>query len=318
MIAFLALAGHALLGGTAGARLLRDARWAQRSPRIGVLAWAVLCGSVVASTLLAGLALAAPAWPLGLPLADLLDTCLVLLRDQYATPGGAAVTTLGLGLTVGVVVRAAWSAGRVCWVARVGRRRHRRHLALVAHLDPALDALVFAHRECAAYALPGRPGRVVLTDATVAALGDRQLRAVLEHERAHLRGRHHLALQAAASLRAAFPFVPAFRWAVADVHRLTEMLADDAALRHGDRAALATALVRLAGSSAPAAALGAGGGTALVRAQRLATPVAPLGGLRSLAALVALAALAALPLAVLAAPALAVVSVDYCPVLLPQ
>ena len=48
------------------------------------------------------------------------------------------------------------------------------------------------------------------------ALGD----AVLAHEQAHLRGRHHLVLAAGRILRRAFPWVPAFRWAYEEVTRL--------------------------------------------------------------------------------------------------
>ena len=52
----------------------------------------------------------------------------------------------------------------------------------------------------------GRP--VVLTSAAVEALDDTQLAAVLAHERAHQRGRHHLLVSLAGSLAAAFPRVP--------------------------------------------------------------------------------------------------------------
>jgi len=80
--------------------------------------------------------------------------------------------------------------------------------------------------------LPARSARtVVLTSAAVAALSDDELGAVLDHERAHLRGRHHLAVAAAAALVATMPILPLFRWARTELACLLEMIADDDAAR---------------------------------------------------------------------------------------
>ncbi len=318
MNAALALLGYAFVVGTLGAHLLRKATWPERAPRLGILTWQVMSGSLVASVVLAGLGLALPVWPITLNLAELLDTCVMLLRTQYATPGGALVSTLGLTVTLLVLARGAYCGARASWRARSIQTHQRRQLALVALHHSALDAVVLEHAACAAYCVPGRGGQVVFTTATLAALDDEQLAAVMQHERAHLRGRHHLVILAASSLRAAFPFVPAFRWAEDEVVRLTEMLADDAAARHADRLTLATALVRLAEGATPAGALGAGGQTALTRVKRLATPAAPLGRARGLVAVFGVVLLAVTPLVLSVAPAAAVMSAGYCPVVLPQ
>jgi hypothetical protein len=92
----------------------------------------------------------------------------------------------------------------------------------------------------------------------------KKLLSVLAHERAHLRGRHHLLLRAAEGLHQAFPRVAAFREARRALGRLAEMLADDTASRHSGRLTVATTLVCLAEHSMiPTAALGAGGDSAL-------------------------------------------------------
>lgn len=310
----LALGAYALVVATLGAHLLRRSRWPERAPRLGILAWQALAGSVLASLVLAGLSLALPVWSHDLHLAALLDTCITLLQTQYATPGGAVVSTLGLAAAVLIIGRVAYCFGRSAWVARSGRSAQRSRLAILARRHPGLDVMVLEHGRCAAYCVPGRGGRVVVTTATLEALDDEQLAAVLQHERAHLRGRHHLVIQAASALRAAFPFVPAFVWAEGEVGRLAEMLADDAAVRHTDRLTVATALVRLAGGATPVGALGAGGHTALVRVRRLAAPAEPLGRARVIVTVSAVALVALLPLALTVSPALAAMSADYCPI----
>lgn len=313
----LALGAYALLMATVGAQLLRRSRWPERAPRLGILAWQALSGSVLVSLVLAGVSLALPVWTHDLHLAELLDACVTLLQAQYATPGGAMVSSAGLAVAALVFARTAYHFGRAAWVARAGRSTQRSRLAMLAHRHPGLDVMVLEHASCAAYCVPGRGGRVVVTTATLEALDDAQLAAVLQHERAHLRGRHHLVIQAASALRAAFPFVPAFAWAEGEVGRLAEMLADDAAVRHTDRLTLATALVRLARGAAPAGALGAGGETALARVRRLASPAEPLGRARVIATVSAVALVALLPLALTVSPALTAISADYCPIVFP-
>lgn len=313
----LALGAYALVMGTVGAHLLRRSRWPLRAPRLGIMAWQALVGSMLASVVLAGIGLALPVWTHDLRLAELLNTCIATLQAQYATPGGAVVSSVGLAAAALVSARTAFCLGRAARVARAGRSVQRSRLAVLARCQPGLDAMVLEHGTCAAYCVPGRGGTVVVTTATLEALDGAQLAAVLQHERAHLRGRHHLVIQTASAVRAAFPFVPAFVWAEGEVGRLVEMLADDAAARHTDRLTLATALVRLAGSATPAGALAAGGQTALVRVRRLAAPAEPLGTVRVTATLLMVAAVALVPLALTVSPALVAMSADYCRIVFP-
>lgn len=312
------LLGYALVVGTVGAGLLQRSRWPQRSPRTGILAWQALTTSVVLSVILAGIALALPTLPLTADLASWLHACALALQAHYATPGGAITATAGAVLAALVTARVLYCLGAGWAAARRRRARQRRGVRLIAHRHADSDALVVPHDVAVVYCMPGRRGQVVLTSGAIDALAKTELSAVLAHERAHLRMRHDAVLTVASALRAAFPFVPAFRRALAELARLVEMQADDAAVRDGDRRALATALVTLAGAPHPRGTLAAGGETALARVRRLALPAEPLGPARTV--LVVSAALAMLigPLLIAAAPAAAAAAMDYCPILFPM
>ena len=95
-----------------------------------------------------------------------------------------------------------------------------------------------------AFALPGKPGRVVMTTSLVRALDATERRVVLAHEYAHLRHRHHwfrTAIETAAALN---PFVsPARR----DVAFALERWADEEAAEVvADRGTAARALAHAA------------------------------------------------------------------------
>ncbi|MEU6666746.1 M48 family metalloprotease [Streptomyces sp. NPDC046727] len=142
-----------------------------------------------------------------------------------------------------------------------------------------------------AYALPGRPHRVVVTTAMLRSLDGPEREALLAHERAHNAGGHHYAL-AAAELAAHCH--PALR-PVRDTIRLAaERAADEAAAASvGDRRLTARAIARAAlaaqtaRSTRPGFVPGAAGGAVPQRVQALlAAPRAPRAG-RTVATLLA-------------------------------
>ena len=95
-----------------------------------------------------------------------------------------------------------------------------------------------------AYALPGRPGRIVVTTGMLRALDAREREVLLAHERAHLACRHHLFL-AAAEFAAALH--PALRGLRAPLSYALERWADESAARAtGDRVLTARAVGRAA------------------------------------------------------------------------
>ena len=114
----------------------------------------------------------------------------------------------------------------------------------------------------------------MLSQGVLDALPDDQLAAVVAHEEAHLRGRHDLLLEFFSVAHAAVPARLRSEAAIAEVRLLIEALADRAAARRSGEVATARALVALADSRTPSAALGAGT-TAPVRLRLLADGPAP-------------------------------------------
>ncbi|MFF5016694.1 M56 family metallopeptidase [Streptomyces sp. NPDC001165] len=70
------------------------------------------------------------------------------------------------------------------------RRREIRALADLRGLPTAGDLIVLAHDQPDAYALPGRPQRIVVTSGMLRALPADERAVLLAHERAHLAHRH--------------------------------------------------------------------------------------------------------------------------------
>jgi Zn-dependent protease with chaperone function len=126
---------------------------------------------------------------------------------------------------------------------------------------------------------------------------------VLAHERAHLAGRHHRLLAMARIAGQVLPFLPLMRDADAQVARLVELHADDAATRAGDPRSLATALVVLATGARPEPALAAAATDAVQRIHRLLGPAEPLGRAHRQLLRATTAALALAPVLLALAPA---------------
>src|SRR5215469_12622431 len=196
----------ALYAGAAGmlAPVLLRGQWAARSPRLAMTLWLVLPVSWVAAIALAIVAAAAP-FPLTWPAPPAAGP--VLLAGP-AVPGGRAIAAAGVLAAAAVVLRAVG-----CAVGELRRswREQREHAALVAATgrpgdEP--DVAIVDHDAPAVYCLPGGRHQIVISAGALAALSPGQLRAVLAHERAHLRWRHHLILALATALTRAFPRVP--------------------------------------------------------------------------------------------------------------
>lgn len=288
---------------TLGPRLLTHQGWADRAPRLAIVGWQSLSAAVMIAVLLAGLSVAVPS---GLAISDLglwIQACLIGLRDGYGigvTGPLALMGTLSVFILVGRFVGCLLSGA--CRQQRA-RHQHQDSLTLLARRDPALDAIIIENGAALAYCLPGYRRRIVLTTAALDELSEAELQAVLAHERAHLTGRHHLVIALADSCARAFPRLALFRQAREEIARLLEMLADDAASKRHGRLAVATAIAALAGRSVPAAALAAGGDTALVRARRLLAPAQPLRGRFLLGGFLLAAAAGLLPIVFAITPA---------------
>ena len=268
MTAAVVLAAYAAAAGLLAPAALRDG-WAACSPRLAMSLWMVLPASWMVAVVLAVLAATAPFrlnWQGPQP-----GGGQALLAQPV--PGGAAVAVAGLLLAAAVVFRVVWCLAGELARSRRDRRDHATLVAAAGRPCPELGVVVLHdHDAPAAYCVPGGRYQVVVSAAALAALGTEELQAVLAHERAHLRCRHHLILVVAAALARAFPRVPLFAQAAPKLGVLAEMAADDAAARCHGRDHLAKALVILARTGTRPAALAAGGPAAIARIQRLLAP----------------------------------------------
>ena len=217
-------------------------RWARlrRTPAAAMLLWQSTALAAVLAALGAGVA---------------------LVTDRLWEPPVAAtdvvVASLAGGVTLVVLVRLLLSGHRTGTDLRRMRRLHRERVDLVARVDGGVSVL--EHDLPVAYCVPGMSGsRIVVSRSTLTRLAPAELSAVLEHERSHLRARHDLVLEAFSVLHLAFPRWVASAAARREVEVLVEVLADRAACRSGDRRALLSALLALAGSPLPAGSLGSG------------------------------------------------------------
>jgi Zn-dependent protease with chaperone function len=284
------LLAYAAGAGTLGARLLARAAWTARAPLLAIFTYLAAAWSAVAALSLAGLTLAVHATALGAALSQLIGACVLRLRATYATPGGASAAAAGLVLTGAVAARTMLTAASHLRVIRRQSLRHARTARLVGRPEPTLDAVLVEHSQPAAYCVAGRHPTVILTTGTLGVLTPAQLDAVLAHERAHLAWHHHRLLAMARIGRRALPFLPLMRDAEAQVERLVELHADDAATQARDPGSLATALVVLAtAASDPASApipadavgsapvLASAATDAVQRVHRLLRPAEPLG-----------------------------------------
>ncbi|MBA2471808.1 MAG: M56 family metallopeptidase [Pseudonocardiales bacterium] len=314
MIVTAALLGIATLISVAAPRMSGTA-WGQRAPRLAVFAWQSASLTVIATTVLAGLTMLVASTPLSGGLAEVFHACVLTIRSAYDSPGHLLGVVLGLGLSVALPARVAWCLAATGVHGWRRRRQLRRLIAVVARPDAALGvSIVEAESAAAAFCLAGKGGTIVLTTAAVRSLNVRELDAVLAHERAHLRGRHDIAVGAAHALARALPFAPMFGVAAAEIGELVELIADDCAAGKVDRLEVASALVTLAGMTAPAIALPAAQGATAARVSRLLQPGRPLRPVHT-ALGVALGILAlAVPLAVAAIPLIAALASGLCTV----
>lgn len=225
---------------------------------VGADRFAVLVPARTAARLLP---IAALACAVGTGLALCVLTLFVLARDQLVAALGhwsvAALPDLampwpaaaiGVGIVFSLLAAAGHhsaAAGRQLWLASAACRQ-------LAGTDTATGVgpggvlcwtLVDDDRPDA-YAIPGSPGRVVISSGMIATLTGPERRVLLAHENSHLRHRHDLWLQAAHLAAAANPLLRT-------VPRAVELAAerhadDDAARAVGSAALVARAVGRAA------------------------------------------------------------------------
>ncbi|MEY9834856.1 M56 family metallopeptidase [Streptacidiphilus sp. EB103A] len=318
-------------------RALRGAAWTGRAPQLATAAWICLACSLLCATVFAGIAPLVPMLfpaPPGAPGASAAGAELLvgLWPDGHPFAIGRAVL-LGLVAAAALVLRIVIGFAVAGYRTRRQSDRHEEIVSVVGRrmdgIEPAL--VVVEHSDPAAYCLPGKGSRIIVTSGALRTLSDGQLHAVLAHERAHLRGRHHLIATFAHAVAALVPRSQVLDAIRSELLRLLELLADDAAARTADRLDLAEALLTLASAPhtapiparAPGIALAAVGkdaagyapaaeSAAAQRVRRLLQPRSPLGAGRTAGAGLAIITMALTPPLLLLGPALVACCAAYC------
>lgn len=106
------------------------------------------------------------------------------------------------------------------------------------------DLVVVPNTSAGAVAIPGRPGRIVVSQALLIALSASERRALLAHERAHLGHGHHWHRTVVSLAAAANPLLRPL--CSATLHATERWADEEAAAEVGDRATVAAAVARAA------------------------------------------------------------------------
>lgn len=175
-----------------------------------------------------------------------------------ASVAGAAATLLRLGWAVLARIR-----GQRAQAPHVARLR------MLAAGSRAGEPLWVEDERPLAMSIGGRPGVIVLSDALRRQLPPAAVAATIEHERAHLRGRHHALVAVVEVLASALPVCPLLRAAPSATRDLVELAADAEAARRCGTAAVQEALCLLTGRRMPSGGLAMAGRLTQDRLARL-------------------------------------------------
>jgi hypothetical protein len=153
--------------------------------------WLLTVSAVVlAGTSCAALGLLAMAAAMRLPVVDSMGGMslrAVIHLDPASLPVGVIAAALFGGAAL-AAVRAAW----LRTAALVGARREAGRLAGDGELAGGEQVLTIADDSVDAYAVPGRPGRIVITSGMIDALTESEREVLLAHERAHVSACHYV------------------------------------------------------------------------------------------------------------------------------
>jgi hypothetical protein len=154
----------------------------------------------------------------------------------------AGITDLPVDATAAALLIAGCAAGAIA-AARRGAALARAY-SLAAESAAADVLLVLPDARPIAHALPGRPGRIVVSTGILAGLNPAERRALLAHERAHLIRSHHLFVAVVDVFATANPLLLPLRKVV---RYTTERWADELAARAvGSRSVVARAVGKAA------------------------------------------------------------------------
>jgi Zn-dependent protease with chaperone function len=203
---------------------------------------------------------------------QLLDDCWSAVNHDDLPALDPVVGTISGAVLIFAVSRLAMTS-----LSRRKRRNvlHRHHLTALrlagARDTKPVPTLWLPEDRPIAYSLGGRRSLVVASDGLAARLTERELGAVLAHERAHVHGHHHLLTSWSEVLGRTLRFVPLMRELPGAIRLLVELAADQAAAARCGREPLRSALLSIRAADGPRRALAMAGGDTAIRLRRLDT-----------------------------------------------
>jgi Zn-dependent protease with chaperone function len=243
-------------------------------PQVVLVTWGVLVG---ATFLTAAATLVVVVLPMHEPLPSLMQFvhhCWAAMRhgrvpEPHDLPGLLILVVLVAVSTLAV-------RGLVRY-KRSQRQLHRRHWELLRVAaqpeEGRYPTMWLSHDDPLAYSVAGEPPFVVATRGIRERLSAADAAAVIEHERAHLRGRHHLLVGVADALAGSAPWLPLMRQSPTLIRTVVELAADRAAARAHGPGAVRSALLIMSrgghGGTAPQPALGMAETCVTLRLQQL-------------------------------------------------
>nr|WP_030504329.1 M56 family metallopeptidase [Micromonospora purpureochromogenes] len=266
------IAGPILVACTAPA-VLRYLLRHVSDPGALLVAWFCVLGAVLGTFIVGVVLLLVPGAGPDITMGDLARHCWLAARHGRLPAADELIGAIGAFLVLVVLTRFIAAGIRRALAERRARQAHL-DLLLLTGGSPGLEGdsvLWIPDAPPLAYSLGGRDGVTVL-GAGVRGLPSDQLAAVVTHERAHLKGRHHLLVATAEGLAAAVPWLPLTKHAPVAVRLLVELCADAAAVRTCGAAAVRAAIHALSGAPHPASSLPMAGSEVALRLQQLQDP----------------------------------------------
>lgn len=217
-------------------------KWSDVHPRLAVMWWYVIGALGLAATVT--LCWAVVVAPLPDSLWRDVATFLGSIVSHHPLRGLGLSEAIGLTLLtdIALLVVGGLVAGSLLAFRR--RRRHREILDLVGEFDSSRNLYVVDHLDPAAYYVPGRQPRVVVSQGLLSLFDAEDVATVIAHEEGHRHGRHGLWLAPLHAVRPFFSFVPYARLAPVAVRAAVEMAADDFAVNTVGAASVSRALQR--------------------------------------------------------------------------
>jgi len=243
-----------LLGSAAVGWLAPRALWRISDPVVALVAWITSVVAVVITSTLAVVLLVLPEHGLGV--LGSLHHCWDSVQHG-TTPTAEVISGLtGGALLTALLIRLAVAGARSARQRARAREEHLSVLRLAGRREAGAHPTVWLdHDRPLAFSLAGKPGVVVATEGLHRHLTPSQVDAVLDHERAHLDGRHHLLVAAADAVAATLPVLPLFKRAATAIRELVEMAADLASARTHGVETVRAALMLVSCHGAPNSAL---------------------------------------------------------------